>query len=379
VIELAGRTIELTPRPRTVLAAGAADHTGATTAPYGSSALVVSDAGVVAAGALEPVLASLAASGVETVVFSAVAQNPDLATVEAGVRAARAGAAVVVAVGGGACLDTGKAIALGATNAIPTRDLDYRRDDLAPGLPVIALPTTAGTASETNGFGVFADPETHRKVYLGNVSTMPRAAILDPLLGVGVPPRVTAAAGIDALSHALESLSSRFPNPYANALALGVVATIAASLPQAVADGGDVEARAQLLFASHVAGLAQQSGTGLGLAHALGHALSSHLGLPHGIALAAVLPAVLRFNLPVCRDRYVALAEVLHVSGPDEVPDAVGALAAAIGAGGALDGGPVPDDLARTMAADALLDVVIANTPRQPTSEELVALLRELG
>ena len=193
----------------------------------------------------------------------------------------------MIGLGGGACLDVAKAIALGAVNDVDVRELDYRTEHLAPGLPVLAIPTTAGTGSETNGFGVFADGETGRKIYLGNATVQPFAALLDPELTVGLPAAATAAAGMDALSHALESLCARHGNPYSEALAHGVARTVA----RVPAAGGRATAATSRRAASCCSrrtspGHAQQT-TGLGLAHGIAHALSSRIGLPHGLACAS--------------------------------------------------------------------------------------------
>ena len=165
------------------------------------------------------------------------------------------------------------------------------------------MPTTAGTGAETNSFGVITDEAAGRKDYIGHASLLPLATILDPELTLGLPPAPTAATGIDAMTHSLESLLSRNPNPFAEALALQVIRTVAQFLPRAYDDGSDIEARSQLLLASHLAGIGQASGTGVGLIHALGHALGTVGHLPHGTALAAVMPEVLAFYRGTQRSR----------------------------------------------------------------------------
>ena len=194
----------------------------------------------------------------------------------------------------------------------------------------MAVPTTAGTGAETNSFGVITDEVVGRKGYIGHPSLLPVATILDPALTVGLPPAATAATGIDAMTHSLESLLSANPNPFAESTALGVIRTVAAWLPRAVADGTDLEARSQMLLASHLAGVGQASGTGVGLVHALGHALGTRGQLPHGTALAVILPEVLDFYRGI-RDRELALVGVaLKVASPTE--DEATAAGVAIGA-----------------------------------------------
>ena len=288
----------------------------------------------------------------------------------------------LVAVGGGSPIDAAKGIALAAVNPQRGRDLDYRGDFATPALPIVAVPTTAGTGSETNAFGVVTDPAGRRKFYLGHASSMPAAAILDPALTVGLPPAVTAATGLDALTHALESYLSARPNPWSDGIALQVIRMIAVALPRACADSGDLVARAQMLLAAHMAGVAMAS-TGLGLCHAIGHALGARWDVAHGVALAMVLPEVLRFNQPARTQR---LAEVACALGAgDTRADDQRNAAAAIGAVTGLrdmigldrrisEFGVTEADFGQ-IAADALDDEVLANTPRRPTGDDIHAIL----
>ena len=375
---LSERLVEITPRPATLFGVGLADRVGPLVRSRATRVLVVSDPGVLGAGVCDPVRRSLDAAGVEAVIFDGVTVNPTVECVELGAAAAaEAEAEAVVAVGGGAVLDAAKAVALAAVNDVPVRSLDYRTPGLAPGLPVLAVPTTAGTGSETNGFGVIADPDTGRKIYLGNDSVQPFAAVLDPLLTRRLPAAATAAAGMDALSHAVEALASRAANPFADALALEAARTVALFLPRAVDDGDDLEARSQVLVAAHLAGLAFASGTGLGLAHAVGHALSSLLGMPHGLALAVVLPDVMRFDAAVCGDRLARLPLVdgAPVGDAEAAADAVAALSRRVGTAVGLAAYGLEPATAARIVAHALEDPVILNTPRLPDADELERLV----
>ncbi len=352
-----------------------------------ASLLVVADPGVRAAGVVDRVLAALAPSGLPTTVFSAFSPGPSLAEVTDGVHVARTlTEPVVVAVGGGSSMDAAKAIALGATNDVPVADLDGAADTVA-GLGLLAVPTTAGTGSETNGFGVLTDPDRARKIYVGNATTVPVAAVLDPALTLGVPAAVTAATGMDVLTHALESLASRNPNPVAAGIALDAVALVAANLPTAVANGSDLAARSAMLFAAHQAGRAFAS-TGLGAAHAIGHALSNRVGTPHGLALAMVLPAVLRFNLQTRAEAFAAAGSVFDTvdgrpgTGSTEarahgLVDRVAALSTAVGTDRPLGSVGVTRDLVDTLAADAVDDAVIDNNPRDACVDDVAAIISE--
>jgi alcohol dehydrogenase len=322
-------------------------------------------------------------------VFSGVHPNPTTDDLAAGAgavaEASRYSVAprpTLVAVGGGSAMDAAKGIAVAAVNPERGRELDYRRDFAVPALPIVAVPTTAGTGAETNAFGVVTDPGARRKFYVGHASSMPAAAVLDPVLTVGLPPEVTAATGLDALTHALECYLSREPNPWSDGIALQVIRMVATSLPRAWADGTDLTARSQMLLAGHMAGVAM-AGTGLGLCHAIGHSLGGRWNIAHGMALSTVLPDVLRFNLPV---RTLRLADVAFALGVGDTHagternaaaaiDAVAALRERIGLTKRIADLGIGAEHFATIAADALDDHVLANTPRLPTDSDIQAIL----
>jgi alcohol dehydrogenase class IV len=344
---------------------------------------LVSDPGVRAAGIVAEVIGPLHTAGLEVAIFDDVHMNPSVGDLDRGALAIRMfGHSTVVALGGGAVMDTAKCLALMATNAGGTRDFDYRLPQAARGLPVVAVPTTAGTGSETNAWGVIDDREAGRKFYVGHESVAPRAIILDPALTLGLRPSATAASGMDALVHALESLASRNTNPYSRCLALAAVQLVGASLERVVSDGSDLEARSQMLLAAHFAGLAFAT-TGLGLCHALGHAISARTGASHGAALTAVLPHVMEYNLPVSLGAHTSVGEALGVPTyrPGGLQEGRAAIDAVVRLGKAAG---LPDnigalgctlDLLPAIADDALADEVLANNPRQPTRGDVMNLL----
>jgi alcohol dehydrogenase len=351
----------------------------------GRSALVVTDGALAATGVIGTVTDLLAAAGVPAAVFTGVHPNPTTADLAEGAAAA-AGlldeAPVLVAVGGGSPIDAAKGIALAAVNPQRGRELDYRSDFAVTGLPLLAVPTTAGTGAETNAFGVVTDEQEHRKFYVGHASTMPAAAILDPELTIGLPPGATAATGMDALTHALESYLSVRANPWSAAIALQVVRMVSEFLPRAVADGSDAEARGQMLLAAHMAGVAMAS-TGLGACHAIGHALGGRFNLPHGVALTLVLPQVLSFSLPVSSGRLADLAFALGAGDTAAEADrnasaaisAIASLAESVGMTKTLgDFGIGTADFAQ-IARDALDDEVLVNAPLQPTADNITHML----
>ena len=384
---LADRRIEITLRNRVLFGVGEVARLGeVVNAAGGSRVFLVTDPGVVAAGVADR---AIRASEVPATLYSDVEPNPSGATIERGGAALRAhGLAdtVVVAIGGGSAMDAAKAIALCAANDRPVWELEYDGPDLSPGPPIVAIPTTAGTGSEAHPFAVITHEEIGRKDYIGHPSLLPVTTILDPGLTVGLPAVVTAATGVDAMTHSLESLLSRNGNPFAEATALGVIRTIHEWLPRAIADGSDLEARSQMLMASHLAGVGQASGTGVGLVHALGHALGTRGRLAHGTALAVVLPEVLAFYAEEdgLRDRELALVGVaLKSASPTEQPAtaagaAIGelrAFLAGVGQRHRLRSLGFDDASLDVVAQDAIDDVAIRNSPRLPTFDQARAIL----
>ena len=358
----------------------------------GKKAFIVTDQGVRGAGIVSPIVENLEKAGVQTLVFDQVSPNPTDVNVAAGVAALNrfgVDGTVVVFIGGGSVMDCGKYIALAAPNGIdnlnlafaPNLDANDRIDfgTLAPkaqaakpGLPTIAIPTTSGTASETNGGGLITDtttnPKVHRKLTFSNPSVAPVAILLDPTLTVGMPSRGTAACGMDVLTHAIECYTSAGSNPYADALALHAIRLTGQWLPKAVANGSDLEARAQMQIASHLAGRAFSSGPLLGLVHATGHPISGQLHQAHGQTLATMLPHVMRFNRDVVAQRYADVGEAL---GSEHDPEAgiaaVEKLSATVGTNKRLRELGATSDNINDLTQDALRDLIILNTPKYPT------------
>jgi alcohol dehydrogenase len=404
----------IAPKPEAHFGVGAIERLpGIVRAVGADHVVVVTDATLAATPVITMVMDILAGACLPSHLFTGVNPNPttdDLAAgaeavVDAAAQAAAAGAAAtvaatlkasppivpvtramgriaLVAVGGGSPIDAAKGIALAAVNPQRGRDLDYRGDFAAAALPIVAVPTTAGTGAETNAFGVVTDPATHRKFYVGHASSMPAAAILDPALTVGLPPAVTAATGMDALTHALESYLSLHPNPWSDGIALQVIKMIAPNLPRAYQDGTDLAARSQLLLAAHLAGVAMAN-TGLGVCHAIGHSLGGRWNIAHGVALSLLLPDVLRFNLPVRAQRMADIAFALGVGDTGQTQgrnavaaiDAVAALRERVGLTAAIGDFGITEADFPQIAADALDDEVLLNTPRPPTRDDIDALL----
>ena len=385
--ELAGASLAIAPTPTAHFGVGSVARLGQVLAATGcASAVVVTDAGLAATPVLAAVRAAAADAGIPVTIFSGVHANPTTDDLAAGADvaagAADPAAAALIAVGGGSSIDAAKGIALAAVNSQRGRELDYRGEFAARALPIVAIPTTAGTGAETNAFGVVTDPGTRRKFYVGHQTTMPAAAILDPELTLGLPPRATAATGFDALTHAVESYLSVGANPWADGIALQVIKMIAGDLARACADGSDLEARSQMLLAAHMAGIGMAT-TGLGLVHAIGHALGGRYDIPHGVTLAMVLPQVLRFSEPVRSQRLATIAFALDVgdAGRDAAWNAVAAIDALTSLRDEIGLTVRPADFGvseqdfEAIAADALDDEVLANAPRKPTTAEIRTIL----
>ncbi len=377
--------IEFQPSGRVVFGRGEISRIGELVRETGAKKVfLVADPGIVVSGLLDVVRAGLD-EDMLVGSFEDGAPSPAVKDIEAGSEALREFGVrdtVVVAVGGGSSLDAAKGLALHATNDLPVESLDFQAEGVRPGVPMIAVPTTAGTGSETNHFGVVTDPAGPKKIYIGHPSVKPRATILDPPLTVKLPPGPTAATGMDAMVHALEALVSRGANPYADGVALKVIGMVNRWLPVAVADGDDIEARSQMLLASHMAGLAFSSGTGLGLCHAIAHSISAHTGAVHGVALTAVLTEVMEFNLPTSSEKLALAARSLEVadSSASEEENASAAISAIDilarkGFGGATYSMGITGELLPRVVEDTLSDLVIGNTPRMPSAEDVRGIL----
>ncbi|WP_435271447.1 iron-containing alcohol dehydrogenase family protein [Streptomyces sp. 1222.5] len=373
-------TIE--PTCRIVFGPGGIEYLPALIASLGMDrAFLVTDRGVYAAGIVDQVLKVLNAAGMEHGAYDRVGANPSTTNVDDGAAQARAfGPAVIVALGGGSVLDAAKGISLLVGNAdAAAADADTLWDAL-DGLPLIAIPTTSGTGAETNGFGVIEAAGARHKVYIGHPSVKPRIALLDPTLTLSLPAKITAATGIDALVHGIESLASRGANPVSAAFASQAVALVGQWLPLAHRDGSNLEARSHLMLGAHLAGQALTI-SGLGLVHGIGHALTAHTGTPHGIALAAVLEEVMEFSAPATQDAFEQAGRALRLSPPADgdwarvTVQAVREISGSLCIKQPLRKLGVNHAMRVPLARGALADAVTRNAPRQPTEKEVLEIL----
>jgi 4-hydroxybutyrate dehydrogenase len=339
----------------------------------GTRAFVVCDGGVARAGILRQVTKVLEAAGVPSASFDDVDPNPVEKNVERGVVAYReARADLVVTVGGGAPLDTGKLIALKTTHDRPLADYDDATGgdrfitNQVP--PIVAIPTTAGTGSEVGRSGVVTLAATGRKTVIFSPFLLAKVALLDPALTRSLPPSVTAATGFDALTHCLEAYSAIGDHPMADAIALGGLELCSRYLERAVRQGDDLEARGGMMKAATMGAVAFQKG--LGACHSLAHPLSSEKGLHHGLANALCLPAVVEWNASVVPEK---LARIRSLLDPDAKTLAQGLrdLRAHLGLpGGLRQEGVTLADL-DTLADKAFEDACHRCNPRPVTRDDL--------
>jgi alcohol dehydrogenase class IV len=348
----------------------------------GRPVLLAADQGVLAAGLVARVEAVLAAAGRPVVRFAELSGEPKAAAIDAAAAQARAAdAAAVVALGGGSALDLGKLAAAIAVADAPAEAYALMATPLpARPLPVIAVPTTAGTGSEVTRTSVFTDRAGH-KVWAWGDGLRPALALLDPTMTHGLPPALTAMTGADALVHAIEAATSRRCQPLAAAHGLEAIRLLRRHLAPAVADGADLEARGGVLVAACLAGLAIDA-AGTGIAHALGHALGSLAPVPHGRAVALALRAALAWNVAGAPAAYAGVAEALGVAAPSaalpaalaghfaEWLDRIGVVAGLADHG--LGPAAAPDLVERTLAQEN--QPMLAANARAATRADLDAL-----
>jgi alcohol dehydrogenase len=335
--------------------------------------LLVTDQGLRNAGVVDQVLRALEPHGLTPDIFDEVESDPTTATVEAIrdilVHGDHDG---VIALGGGSPMDAGKAAAALTTNEGELLDLTGPDNVLTPPLPVVAVPTTAGTGSEVTRFAVLSDKDSGAKVSIASMQIMPRVAILDPELTYSVPPKITAPTGVDALAHAVESYGSVWTHPIAEGLALHAVELVGKNLRAAVHEG-DHRARSAMLAASCIAELAANS-TRLGLAHALAVPLGATHKVPHGVAVALTLPHMCRFNESADPSRYERLRDALDPQATT-MSSAVEALNRDVGiTEGLRTWGVEEDDFDRVLGLALRSDNVQAN-PRAADYQELSGVL----
>ncbi|WP_459205615.1 L-threonine dehydrogenase [Pseudomonas sp. MLB6B] len=347
-------------------------------------ALIVTDQGLARAGVATRIAGLLAERDIDSRVYDGARPNPTVANVEAGLALLqRERCDCVISLGGGSPHDCAKGIALCATNGGHIGDYEGVDRSGKPQLPLIAINTTAGTASEMTRFCIITDEVRHVKMAIVDRNVTPILSVNDPSLMVGMPRSLTAATGMDALTHAVEAYVSTAATPITDACALKAVSLIGQHLRQAVRQGDDLQAREQMAYAQFLAGMAFNNAS-LGYVHAMAHQLGGFYDLPHGVCNAVLLPHVQRFNAQVsaARLRDVAQAMGVDIAGLDEGQGAAAAIAAIERLSAEVE---IPNGLRALgvkvedvplLAANALKDACGLTNPRSAVQSEIEAIFK---
>jgi len=344
--------------------------------------LVCTDKGIVGAGIADAVRGHWPTE-TPWIVFDETPANPTESAVRAALALYRSeGCDGIVAIGGGSPIDLGKAVNLLAGHPEPLAQYETAKKGLGkigPVGPLIAVPTTAGTGTEVS-IGTVILTDDGRKSTIASPYLIPAVAICDPVLTLGLPKLLTAATGMDAVTHCIEAYLSPLYNPIADAIGLDGLARAVArgALERAVADGSDITARTEMMMAALEGALAFTKG--LGAVHSMSHAAAriEGLRLHHGTLNAVILPSVLRFNAPHCATKMAALARVMEVPDPVGLPAAIEALNARLGLPGSLGDMGVAADAIPEMVAYADADVSSLTNPVRPTPDDYARLFAEL-
>ncbi|MGG1254189.1 iron-containing alcohol dehydrogenase [Brevibacillus agri] len=350
----------------------------------GNKVLIVGDPGVVQAGVVDRLTAPLKAADIPYAIFSEIEADPDISSVEKGTEIAKAeGCDLVVGVGGGSSLDTAKAIGIMLTNPGHIRDYVGINKVLVQGAPVIAVPTTAGTGSEMTIWSVLSDKKEKIKLSVGSTYNCPTLALCDPELTVTLPPHITAATGMDALTHALESYVNKATQPISEGLSIQSMKMIAKSLRLAVVQGENLQARHDMLLASLIAAMAFNS-TRLGLAHALALPLGAHFKIPHGTVNAILLPEVMQFNIIGNVSKFAEIATIFgekveHLTMREAAERSVYAIRQLkndVGITQTLSDYGVQEQHLDFIVEEAMLSGNVPVNPRKPSLEDLKNICR---
>lgn len=349
-----------------------------------SKALLVTDKVLVELGVAAKVTAVLDAAEISYTVFNGVQPNPTCANVNAGLAVLQEnGCDFIISLGGGSPQDAAKAIGILAANGGDIRDYEGIHKSQKKSLPIIAINTTAGTASEVTINYVITDEDRHVKMVMVDKNCLATIAVSDPELMTAKPAPLTAATGMDAMTHAVEAYLSTGAYSLTDALALESIRLIGESLRDAVKDGNDLEARSKMAYGSYIAGMAFNN-CGLGYVHSMAHQLGGMYDLPHGVCNAVLLPHVERFNAPACGDR---LRNVAHALGVDTTGmtreeaneaalNAIAQLNADVGIPAGLKELGVKEEDIPAMAENAMKDVCKGTNPREVGLEDTIAIYK---
>ncbi len=360
-------------RTRVVFGASALTQLGKLVAKEGGrNVLVVTDPGIVRAGHVQPAVDSLRAAGARVTVFDGVAENPTTNHVVSGVEAARAcDTDFLVGLGGGSSMDCAKGVNFILTNGGEMKDYWGVGKATKPMLPMIAVPTTAGTGSEAQSFALITDPQTHQKMACGDVKASCRWAILDPNLTRTQPRMVASATGIDAVAHAVETAATSKRNDVSLSFSGEAWQLLDRSFDRAMADPEDGVARADMLLGAHLGGAAIEQSM-LGAAHACANPLTARFGVVHGLAVGVMLPHVVRFNAAGGDNPYAAI-----VADADGLAARLESMLLAAGLPRCLSDLDVEESAIAALADEAAEQWTARFNPRPVTPADLAAIYRE--
>jgi len=364
----------LTP-PRIITGVGSLGECGAVAAALGRCVLLVTGkSSMRRSGASGRLITDLQAAGLACHLYDAVATEPTLDMVDEGRRLCRErGCDLVIGMGGGSAMDAAKVIAGLAREEAPARDFHQGKKVERTGLPFIAIPTTSGTGAEVTKNGVISDPENRVKKSIRDDSFMAKAAIVDPELTVSAPPHVTACAGMDALTQAIESFTSIHATPLTDALAFKAIGLMAGCLERAVKNGSDIEARSDASYGSLLAGMALANAR-LGVVHGMAHPLGVRYGIPHGLVCGVLLPAAMRLNREASADKYDRIDALL---GGDAV-EFVERLAERIGLARSLADYDIPREDFDAIVAESMPSGSLKANPKKITEEDVRSILEQV-
>ena len=355
---------------------GALESLGTETRALGPRAILATGRRAMAeAGTTARCLAILAAAGVETALFDQVEAEPDVTTVDRCREAVRRHSAdAVIGLGGGSAMDVAKVAAALAREDEPTRAFHQGRKITRRGLPMVAIPSTSGTGSEMTNNGVISDRERQFKASIRDESLVPAVALVDPVVTLSSPPRVTAISGVDALVQAVESYLSRFATPMTEAISLRAAEEMVRALPAVVTRGDDLELRTAAAWGSAMAGLGLTNAR-LGVVHGIAHPVGVRFGVPHGLACGVLLPAALEFNREAAPEKFASLARLF---GGDPVAYARDLLVAC-GLPTRLTEYHLDPAAFGTMADESLPGGSTQANPRPVTKEDIIAMLHKIA
>jgi alcohol dehydrogenase len=347
-------------------------------------ALVVTDKVLIEAGIVQEVLNVLDNAEVAYAIFSDVKPNPTVTNVNAGLQALQDNECdFVVSIGGGSPQDTAKGIAILATNPGDLRDYEGVGKTANKSLPIVAINTTAGTASEATINYVITDEDRKLKMVIVDPNCLATVAVNDPKLMIKMPKSLTAATGMDALTHAIEGYTTAGASRFTDLFNLEAIKAISGSLRQAVANGEDVDARDDMAYGQFVTGMGFSNG-GLGIVHSMAHQLGGFYDLPHGVCNAILLPYVAAYNADAVGDRLKAVAEAMGVDtarkNQEEINElaieAIKTLSKDVGIPTGLEEIGVKEADFSELADLALADICTGGNPKCPTKEDVIAIYK---